>query len=76
LTTIATPTTREGADYPTFQAPSHLGHALRHYEESLHAYALDTETDFVGGGYVLRLLQNIEDGKIVEGIDPRLLEEE
>jgi len=75
-TTIATPTTREGADHPTFQAPSHLGHALRHYEESLHAYALDTETDFVGGGYVHRLLQNIEDGKIVQGIDPRLLEEE
>ncbi|KAL7531398.1 hypothetical protein ACHAXR_008259 [Thalassiosira sp. AJA248-18] len=62
------------------QAPSHLGHALLHYEESLHAYALDTETqhvwDFAGGGYVHRLLQNSEDGKIVEGIDPRLLEEE
>ena len=32
--------------------------------------------DFVGEGYVHRLLQNFEDGKIVEGIDPRLLEEE
>jgi BRCA1-associated protein len=75
------PNTREGADHATsFQAPSHLGHALQHYEESLHAYALDTETqhvwDFVGGGYVHRLLQNFEDGKIVEGTDPRLLEEE
>ncbi|KAL7553690.1 hypothetical protein ACHAWF_017010 [Thalassiosira exigua] len=51
------------------QAPSHLGHALQHYEETLHAYALDTETqhvDFAGGGYVHRLLQNSEDGKIVE----------
>ena len=65
-----------GLDQPP-QAPSNLGHALRHYEESLHAYALDTETqhvwDFAGGGYVHRLLQNSEDGKIVEGIDPRLL---
>ena len=65
-----------GLDQPP-RAPSHLGHALRHYEESLHAYALDTETqhvwDFAGGGYVHRLLQNSEDGKIVEGIDPRLL---
>ena len=79
-TTIAHLTMRESADHPTFQAPSHLGHALQHYEESLHAYALDTETqhvwDFVGGGYVHRLLQNFEDGKIVEGIDPRFLEEE
>ena len=80
-TTSMSPNTREGADHATsFQAPSHLGHALQHYEESLHAYALDTETqhvwDFVGGGYVHRLLQNFEDGKIVEGTDPRLLEEE
>jgi BRCA1-associated protein len=61
------------------QAPSHLGHALQHYEESLHAYALDTETqhvwDFAGGGYVHRLLQNCEDGKIVEAADPRSREE-
>ena len=36
------------------QAPSQLGHALQHYEETLHAYALDTETqhvwDFAEGG--------------------------
>ncbi|KAL3767519.1 hypothetical protein ACHAWU_000182 [Discostella pseudostelligera] len=80
-TSFTPSTTSDGATvHPTFQAPSHLGHALQHYEESLHAYALDTETqhvwDFVGEGYVHRLLQNFEDGKIVEGIDPRLLEEE
>lgn len=52
---------------------------MQHYEETLHAYALDTETqhvfDFAGGGYVHRLLQNMEDGKIVEGTDPRVMEE-
>lgn len=49
-------------------------HARRHYDESLHAYALDTETqhvwDFAGQGYVHRLLQNKEDGKLVEFHDP------
>ncbi|KAL9188446.1 hypothetical protein ACHAXT_006824 [Thalassiosira profunda] len=71
--------TGDGAEQAP-QAPSHLGHARQHYEESLHAYALDTETqhvwDFAGGGYVHRLLQNAEDGKIVEAADPRLMEEE
>eukprot|EP00986_Skeletonema_menzelii_P008819 scaffold3838_cov157-Skeletonema_menzelii.AAC.9 len=61
------------------QIPSQKGHAMQHYEETLHAYALDTETqhvfDFAGGGYVHRLLQNMEDGKIVEGTDPRVMEE-
>ncbi len=61
------------------QIPSHRGHAMQHYEETLHAYALDTETqhvfDFAGGGYVHRLIQNMEDGKIVEGTDPRVMEE-
>lgn len=75
----STPTfTPHGIDQAP-QAPSHLGHALQHYEETLHAYALDTETqhvwDFAGQGYVHRLLQN-SDGKIVEGIDPRLMSEE
>lgn len=60
------------------QIPSQRGHAFLHYEETLHAYALDTETqhvwDFAGGGYVHRLLQN-EDGKIVESADPRLVDE-
>jgi BRCA1-associated protein len=59
------------------QVPSQIGHALEHYEDTLHAYALDTETqhvwDFAGGGYVHRLLQN-EDGKIVEIADPRLVD--
>lgn len=49
-------------------------HARRHYDESLHAYALDTDTqhvwDFAGQGYVHRLLQNKEDGKLVEFHDP------
>ena len=46
------------------------GHAQQHYEETLHAYALDSETqhvwDFCGQGYVHRLLQNSTDGKLVE----------
>jgi len=49
-------------------------HARQHYDETLHAYALDTETqhvwDFAGQGYVHRLLQNKEDGKLVEFHDP------
>jgi BRCA1-associated protein len=51
-----------------------VSHARQHYTETLHAYALDTETqhvfDFAGGGYVHRLLQNKDDGKIVEVNDP------
>ena len=50
-------------------------HAGQHYQETLHAYALDTETqhvyDFCGQGYVHRLVQNKEDGKLVEVNDPR-----
>ena len=68
----------DGADQAP-QAPSHLGHAMQHYEDTLHAYALDTETqhvwDFAGGGYVHRLLSS-ENGKIVEGTDPQLMNEE
>ena len=49
-------------------------HARKHYDETLHAYALDTETqhvwDFAGQGYVHRLLQNKEDGKLVEVHNP------
>jgi BRCA1-associated protein len=49
-------------------------HARKHYDETLHAYALDTETqhvwDFAGQGYVHRLLQNKDDGKLVEVSDP------
>jgi BRCA1-associated protein len=45
-------------------------HGQEHYQETLHAYALDSETqhvwDFCGQGYVHRLLQNSSDGKLVE----------
>lgn len=45
-------------------------HARQHYNETLHAYALITDTqhvwDFCGQGYVHRLLQNENDGKFVE----------
>lgn len=51
-----------------------LSHARQHYDETLHAYALDTETqhvwDFCGQGYVHRLLQNAKDDKLVEVNDP------
>jgi len=54
--------------------PVAAGHARQHYDETLHAYALDTETqhvwDFAGQGYVHRLIQNKEDGKLVEVNDP------
>jgi BRCA1-associated protein len=53
---------------------SAAGHAREHYDETLHAYAVNTETqhvwDFVGQGYVHRLIQNADDGKIVEVADP------
>jgi BRCA1-associated protein len=49
-------------------------HAGQHYSETLHAYALDTQNqhvyDFAGQGYVHRLVQNKEDGKLVEINDP------
>ena len=55
-------------------ATSSGGHARQHYDETLHAYALDTETqhvwDFAGQGFVHRLIQNEDDGKIVEIPDP------
>ena len=59
---------------------SAVSHAQQHYDETLHAYALDTETqhvwDFAGQGYVHRLLQNKDDGKLVEVSDPTALSEE
>ena len=75
---LSRPIQTNGLEHTTSeQIPSQRGHALMHYEETLHAYALDTETqhvwDFAGGGYVHRLLQN-EDGKIVESADPRLVD--
>ena len=51
-----------------------LSHAHQHYDETLHAYALDMETqhvwDFAGQGYVHWLLQNFKDDKLVEVNDP------
>lgn len=50
------------------------GHARLHYEQTLHAYALETGTqhvwDFAGDGYVHRLIRNSGDGKLVEVNDP------
>ena len=55
-------------------------HAKQHYDETLHAYALDTESqhvwDFAGQGYVHRLLQNKDDGKLVEVGDPSTTSDE
>jgi BRCA1-associated protein len=49
-------------------------HAESHYEQTLHAYALDTNTqhvwDFCGQGFVHRLIQNEQDGKLVEISEP------
>ncbi len=60
---------------PTPECNVIRGHAQNHYNETLHAYALDTETqhvwDFAGQGYVHRLIENDNDGKIVEVSNPR-----
>lgn len=46
---------------PSFdQIPSQRGHALLHYEETLHAYALDTETQHVRTSYLVRFWYWIE----------------
>ncbi|KAI9592642.1 hypothetical protein BDF19DRAFT_208526 [Syncephalis fuscata] len=46
------------------------GHAREHYEQTIHCYALELETqrvwDYAGDGYVHRLIQNKLDGKLVE----------
>ena len=67
----ASSTSQTNAQQQSFFTTSH---ATQHYDETLHAYALDTETqhvwDFAGQGYVHRLLQNKEDGKLVEVSDP------
>ncbi|KAL7266098.1 hypothetical protein RUND412_011369 [Rhizina undulata] len=45
-------------------------HAFAHYEATGHSYAMDISTqrvwDYVGDGYVHRLIQNKSDGKLVE----------
>jgi BRCA1-associated protein len=57
---------------PTPNRP--IGHARLHFEQTLHAYALETRTqhvwDFAGDGYVHRLIRNSDDGKLVEVNDP------
>jgi len=75
--TTTTTTTATGTADPNSSEPERAfftNHASQHYHETLHAYALDTETqhvwDFAGQGYVHRLLQNKEDGKLVEVSDP------
>ena len=77
-TTITTPdcqtVTGEELDAAASQHQLRQSHARQHYDETLHAYALDTESqhvwDFAGQGYVHRLLQNKDDGKLVEVNDP------
>eukprot|EP00611_Tribonema_gayanum_P006084 TRINITY_DN1536_c0_g1_i3.p1 TRINITY_DN1536_c0_g1~~TRINITY_DN1536_c0_g1_i3.p1 ORF type:complete len:534 (+),score=148.69 TRINITY_DN1536_c0_g1_i3:57-1658(+) len=50
------------------------GHMSQHHLATLHAYALDVETqqvwDFAGGGFVHRLIYNKADGKMVEANNP------
>eukprot|EP00300_Choanocystis_sp_HF-7_P015577 c19107_g1_i2.p1 GENE.c19107_g1_i2~~c19107_g1_i2.p1 ORF type:complete len:470 (+),score=131.53 c19107_g1_i2:262-1671(+) len=45
------------------------GHAVEHFLETTHAYALDLERqrvwDYVGDGWVHRIIQNNSDGKLV-----------
>lgn len=46
------------------------GHAFQHFQQTQHTFALELETqrvwDYVGDGYVHRLIQNKADGKLVE----------
>lgn len=73
-TSSASSSAQQQADPPRFYTSSHAG---QHYRDTLHAYALDTQTqhvyDFCGQGYVHRLVQNEEDGKLVEVNDPNSL---
>ncbi|RHY43493.1 hypothetical protein DYB34_009867, partial [Aphanomyces astaci] len=49
-------------------------HAKKHYQDTLHTYSLELETqrvwDYAGDGYVHRLIMNKQDGKYVEFPDP------
>jgi BRCA1-associated protein len=63
-------------DHSTYATSTRCrGHARNHYNDTLHAYALDTESqhvwDFAGQGYVHRLIENVNDGKIVEIANPQ-----
>eukprot|EP00850_Spirogloea_muscicola_P009482 SM000053S17439 [mRNA] locus=s53:368169:371669:- [translate_table: standard] len=46
------------------------GHAIRHWKDSQHCYSLELDSqrvwDYVGDGYVHRLIQSKTDGKFVE----------
>ncbi|CAN0189347.1 unnamed protein product, partial [Laminaria digitata] len=52
----------------------HEDHVRGHYTTTLHAYAIEIETqqvwDFAGDGFVHRLIRNKADGKLVEISDP------
>ncbi|KAE8967869.1 hypothetical protein PR003_g28954 [Phytophthora rubi] len=52
-------------------------HAKEHYQETLHTYSLELETqrvwDYAGDGYVHRLILNKQDGKFVEFPSPNNL---
>ncbi|CAM9244898.1 unnamed protein product, partial [Ectocarpus sp. 8 AP-2014] len=52
----------------------HEDHIRGHYNSTLHAYAIEIETqqvwDFAGDGFVHRLIHNKADGKLVEISDP------
>ncbi|KAJ1569423.1 hypothetical protein HK096_003170 [Nowakowskiella sp. JEL0078] len=54
-------------------------HAQLHFETSSHCYSMELETqrvwDYVGDGYVHRLIQNKTDGKLVEVSAPGLDED-
>jgi len=49
-------------------------HANKHYEETMHTFSLELETqrvwDYAGDGYVHRLIQNRSDGKVLEFPNP------
>ncbi|RLN97660.1 hypothetical protein BBJ28_00011608 [Nothophytophthora sp. Chile5] len=55
-------------------------HAKQHYQETLHTYSLELETqrvwDYAGDGYVHRLILNKQDGKFVEFPSPNNLSDE
>ncbi|CAM9426718.1 unnamed protein product, partial [Hapterophycus canaliculatus] len=58
----------------------HEDHVGGHYTSTLHAYAIEIETqqvwDFAGDGFVHRLIHNKADGKLVEVSDPAQTSEE
>uniref|UniRef100_M4B1G8 BRCA1-associated protein n=1 Tax=Hyaloperonospora arabidopsidis (strain Emoy2) TaxID=559515 RepID=M4B1G8_HYAAE len=55
-------------------------HAKEHYQDTLHTYSLELETqrvwDYAGDGYVHRLILNKQDGKFVEFPSPNNLSSE